>query len=322
MDVTVIIINWHSRDYLLGCLESLYARTRRSVSMEVVVADNGSYDGCEEALRAAFPHVAFRQLGRNRGFAAANNLAARGGRGRYVLLLNPDIEVLTDAVGAMVRFLDAHRGWDAAGCRLECADGSIQLTCARAFPSPRAQLCSLLMLDRLFPRLEAFSSVEMAYWDHRDERDVACLSGACMMVRREVFERLGGFDERLFMYAEDVDLCYRIRCGGGRIRYLAGERMVHYGGGSTSRGGRTHFAALMQKESNIYFMRKHFGGAAALAFRGAVATGSLVRMVAAGGVMAMALVRPRWLRPAVWTFRKYGLLVLWAIGLRRAAVMR
>jgi hypothetical protein len=141
-----------------------------------------------------------------------------------------------------------------------------------------------------------------------------------MMVRRDVFEALGGFDERLFMYAEDTDLCYRIRRGGGMVRYLPGERVLHHGAASSAKKKRDHFGPLMQRESNLYFMREHFGPGAAVAYRAAVGAGSLLRMGAAVALTPARPVLPRRLASVRGAFDKYRALALWSIGLRKARV--
>lgn len=317
MDVSVVIVNWRSRELLRACLRSVFARTI-GPSFEVVVADNASFDGAGEMLRRHFPRVRFRQLRRNLGFSGANNLAARGARGRYLLFLNPDTELLSNAVGGMARFLDQHSDYQAVGCRLLGSDGGIQYTCARAFPTPVRQFCSLALLEKLFARRAAFAGIELRHWDHLDSREIECLSGACMMVRREAFESLGGFDEQLFMYGEDVDLCYRIRRRGGRIHYLADERVVHYGGGSSQADPRrSYLPALMQRESNLHFMRKHHGPVIALAFRCAVGVGSVVRIGAALALIALARLAPRRIPPAPGAVGKYRALASWSLGLRK-----
>ncbi|MBD3317468.1 MAG: glycosyltransferase [Chitinivibrionales bacterium] len=321
MDVTIVIINWNSKDFVAQCLKSIYENTA-NLRFEVMVADNGSFDGCDDLVRKRYPHLTFKQLGRNYGFAKANNLAARGARGRYLLFLNPDTELLTDAITGMARFLDGHTVYHGAGCRLEDSTGNIQLTCARTFPSPIRQLSRLIMLYRLLPKIKAISPVEQVYWDHRDDRDVDCLSGACFMIRRDVFERIGGFDERIFMYADDVDLCYRIWRDGGKIRYLAAQRILHYGAGSTPKKKRNHFGALMQRESNLYFLRKHFGRPNAIAFRWAVGVGSIARMIMSVVLLPMSKVMPRRLRSVQGAFDKYRVLALWSIGLCKARVPR
>lgn len=317
MDVSIIIINWNSTAYLRECLRSIAARTG-GVTYETIVADNGSDESPGELVRREFPWVTFLDFGRNHGFAKANNLAARGARGRHLLFLNPDTKLVTDAINGMVRFLDSHSSFDMVGSQLLTGDGSVQRTCARTFPTPLRQFSQLAMLDRLFPRLSFLNTVELESWDHRDSREIDCISGACLMVRREAMERLSGFDEALFMYAEDVDLCYRVVQGGGRIYYLASEQVIHYGGGSS----QTHSAARMlatlrQREANLYFMHKHFGRRQALAYRAAVMAGSVARL----GITTLAApisygFGQKSLVPG-GTWHKYGTLFAWSLGFRR-----
>jgi GT2 family glycosyltransferase len=172
----------------------------------------------------------------------------------------------------------------------------------------------MLFLDRLFPRTKLFSARELAYWDHADGRDVECLSGACMMLSRALDRRLCGFDERLFMYGEDLDLCCRIRAEGLLLHYLASEVIYHHEGAASKKKGRS-FAPLFQRAANYYFLDKNFGPARALGYRGAVSLGSVIRIVA--GVLlfpAWILRRDSGSREFLNFLLKHTDLFLWSIG--------
>ncbi|MBD3241288.1 MAG: glycosyltransferase [Chitinivibrionales bacterium] len=316
MDVSIVIINWNSADYLRQCLRSIAARTG-GVRIETIVADNGSRESPRRAIRREFPWVTFLEFGCNHGFAKANNLAARGARGRYLLFLNPDTRMVTDAITGMARFLDCHPTFDIVGSQLLNADGSIQRTCARTYPSPLRQFSQLATLDRLFPRVRFLNSVELESWDHRDSREIDCISGACLMVRKETMVRRNGFDEGLFMYAEDVDLCYRVVRSGGRIYYLASEQVIHYGGGSSQPHSSARILSMLrQREATLYFMHKHYGRRAAMAYRAAVMAGSAVRIgtMALATPLSYALPGKALVPKGAW--RKYGTMFAWSLGLR------
>ncbi|MEY3251576.1 MAG: hypothetical protein RL227_549 [Pseudomonadota bacterium] len=316
MDVSVCIVNWNTRELLRSCLRSLQACTR-GLSWEVIVVDNHSSDGSARMVATEFPWVRLLARPDNTGFSRGSNLAATVARGDCLLYLNPDTELSGNALLAMWRYLRRHRDCGAVGCRLLNSDGSLQLTCACTYPTPRNELSTLLGLDRLFPRSAIFSAREMAYWDRAHSRDVDCLSGACMMVPRALAERLGGFDERLFMYAEDLDLCRRIQRSGLRLRYLATESIYHHEGAASRRKGRS-FAPVRQRQANFYFLNKHFGRATGRAYRAAVALGTAVR---AG--LALLATPVTLLKPATWRQRWHdrmavnGAVLMWALGLRR-----
>lgn len=319
VDVSVCIVNWNTRELLRACLASIAARTR-ACRVEVIVVDNASSDDSVEMVRREFPDVRLVPSRVNHGFARGSNLAASMATGDYVLFLNPDTELVTDAIGGLWRFLCAHPGHGVAGCRLLNTDGSIQSTCASEMPGLRNELASMLFLDRLFPRSRLFAARELAWWDHADTRDVDCLSGACMMLPRPLLERLGGFDARVFMYGEDLDLCCRVRAAGLRVGYVADESIYHHEGAGSRQRGRS-FAPLRQRGANYFFLRKNFGARAALGYRAAVAVGAAARLC--GAVLASplwALRRsadgPRW-SDFVW---RHGQLVLWSLGLKRVPV--
>jgi GT2 family glycosyltransferase len=252
----------------------------------------------------------------NLGFARGSNLAAKHAEGEYILYLNPDTELVTNALRGMWQYLEQHAGCGAVGCQLLNTDGSIQWTCASAFPSPRNELSSLLFLDRMFPRSRLCSSRELNYWDHEDSRDVECLSGACMLLRRREVEALGGFDESLFMYGEDIDLCCRVRRRGLALHYLASEIIYHHEGAASKKKGRS-FAPLFQRAANYYFLRKNFGRVRAVAYRSAVLLGTAVRLVAAAVAWPVwRLRRGPGSREISNFFGKHTDLFLWSLGLR------
>ena len=315
MDVSVCIVNWNTRKLLGRCLQSIFEHTS-GLRFEVIVVDNASSDHSAEMVAKAFPQVRLIASPDNLGFARGSNLAAAAARGCYVLYLNPDTELVTNAIVGMWTFLRRSPAHGAVGCRLLNTDLSIQLTCASSFPSPRNELNSLLGLDRLFPRSRFFSSRELNYWDHVDSRDVECLSGACMMLARSLAQRHGGFDENHFMYGEDLDLCCRVRREGLRLRYLADEVVFHHEGAASRKRGRS-FAPLFQRAANYYFLRKNFGRATAVAYRGAVWIGSGVRIVGAVVLVPWWVLRPGATRQDLPNFlARHADLFLWASGLK------
>jgi hypothetical protein len=288
------------------------------VRLEVIVVDNASGDDSVEATRASFPGVRVIPSRTNLGFARASNLAASVAGGDHVLFLNPDTVLVTNAIAGLWRFLRSHPGHGMAGCRLLNADGSVQTTCASAMPSMRNELSSLLFLDRLFPRNRWLAARELGWWDHEDSRDVDCLSGACMMLPRDVVALLGGFDDHVFMYGEDLDLCCRVQALGLLVGYVADESIFHLEGAASRKRG-SDFAPMRQRSANHFFLRKNLGAGAARGYRAAVALGAFARLCGA------LLATPVWTLahedgPASWAgfVRRHAALVAWSIGLRRA----
>lgn len=314
MDVSICIVNWNTRELLCACIESIRARTT-GLQYEIVVVDNDSSDGTVETVRSKFPDVKLIASASNLGFARGCNLAVAHAVGRHILYLNPDTEIVTNAVYGMSQVLDESPEIGAVGCRLLNSDGSVQYTCACAAPSARNELCALLGLDRIFSSTPIFSARELAYWDHEDNRDVECLSGACVMMRRELVDVLGGLDESTFMYGEDVDLCVRVAKTGARVHYLASEKIYHHEGSGSRKRGRD-FAPMRQRNANCYVLEKHQGRGSAFRYRLAVFAGSCIRCASAAIVLPLTLFhRPAYDR-VLHAFQRYGNLALWAIKLR------
>lgn len=313
IDVSICIVSWNTRNILRNCIESIYDKTK-GISYEIIVVDNNSHDDTCKMVKEEFPQCRLIENKDNLGFVKANNIAIKQAKGRYILFLNPDTELKTKAIEGMARFLDRETEYGAVGCKLIYPDGSIQHVCARTFPTPFNQFCLLVMLDRLFPHSKRFSTVEMRYWDHKNSRDIDCLSGACILVRREIIDRLSGFDEKIFMYAEDVDLCFRIKRKGWKIYYLSNEEIVHYSGASSKQHQKKFFSSIMQRESNLYFLNKHFGTATARKYLIAILIGSLVRLFVIIVSCPFALLSKRVRKVlALYSFKKYLSLFIWCI---------
>lgn len=224
--VSIVIVHHNTPDLLDACLASI-ARSPLSVSYEILVLDNASDPPLPASFGAAWPAARLVRNGDNIGYSRAVNQGVRAAAAEYVLILNPDIEVLGDAIGEMVRFLDAHPDAGIAGCRLLNPDGTLQYSC-RAFYDWRTLLYRRTPLGRLFPNSAVVRRHLMADWDHATVREVDWLIGACLLVRREAIERVGLMDERFFMYFEDVDWCYRMSKGGYKVFYLPSAEMKHH----------------------------------------------------------------------------------------------
>ena len=200
---------------------------------QVTVVDNGSDDGTAELVAERFPQVRLCRLDRNLGFAAANNLAARDLPGRALLLLNPDAVLRGDALSVMLAALaaDPHRG--AISPRIDRPDGRLDAACRRSFPTPLTALWRLGGMSRLRPESSRFGAYNLTHLPVDQPTEIDSGSGACLLLRREVWERLGGFDSRFFMYGEDLDLCWRLRELGFTVRYEPAARVIHRKGTSS-----------------------------------------------------------------------------------------
>ena len=254
MDVSVIIVNWNSRDILRNCLRSVYKDFGR-LSLEVLVVDNASSDGSVELVHEEFPQVGLICNDENLGFSSANNQAIRNSNGRYILLLNNDAYLLEDALEKMVRFMDSHPQAAALGPKLLNEDGSTQPS-TNNFPALGAMaLNKLIGKSPLATRL--MGEFSMQHWGYGHTRQVDMVTGACMMIRREALEEVGLFDENIFMYHEETDLCYRMKKAGWKVYFYPDAKCVHLLVKGRERSNY-YPRQFVHCQTQLYFYRKHY----------------------------------------------------------------
>ncbi|MFZ5917172.1 MAG: glycosyltransferase family 2 protein [Chloroflexota bacterium] len=273
-DLSIIIVNWNTRELLAGCLQSLH-ETVQQHSFETWLVDNASTDGSLEVVRERFPQTHVIANTENVGFVRANNQALERCQGRYVLLLNSDTRVLPGSLDAAVHFMDAHPQAGLAGVRLLNADGSFQASYT-AFPTLWREFLILTTLGRRFLRPE-FPSYSPQV-DRGPQEIAGYMEGAFLLARHEAVAQIGGLDERIFMYAEDVDWCYRFFRAGWQVCYLPDAPIVHYGGQSSKKRRGRMEAELYR--SRVYFFHKHHGPAAAAALKALIYTLTLPKILA------------------------------------------
>lgn len=227
-DLSICIVNWNTADLLRGCLSSILRETWR-ISLELIVVDNDSRDDSASMVRREYPCVKLLANTENVGFARANNQAFAEASGRYVLVLNSDTVVLPNALDILVQFMEVHPEAGATGCKLLDSNGLVQRSCWQGFPSMQTEVIDALFLWKLFPRLPWVRNSEISVEDLENELAVDHLLGACFVVRREVIDSIGGMDDRIFLYLEETDWCYRIKSGGWQIYYLPAAKVIHIG---------------------------------------------------------------------------------------------
>jgi GT2 family glycosyltransferase len=268
LDLSISIVSFNNRALLKDCLHSIF-EPPLSLRFEVFVVDNGSEDGSAEMARTCFPQVILIQNEVRDGYAANQNRALRLAKGRYLCILNDDVLICPHALERMVHYLDSHWDVGAVGPKILHPDRrTIQPESARQFPTLLTEFSRVTRLASRYPRSRFLSGPNMGYGDHDDTREVDCLLGACMMVRREAVEEAGFMDQGYFMYGEDVDWCFRIKQCRWKIVYLSEAQVIHYGAQSTRRYPiRMGIEAL---QSQHRFFRTHYGLAYALAYRGLI----------------------------------------------------
>jgi GT2 family glycosyltransferase len=271
MDISIIIVNWNTRDLLDRCLKSVLVEIN-GLDNEIFIVDNASTDGSVEMIRSRYPQVNLIVNEDNPGFACANNLAIRQSTGKHVMLLNPDTFVRPGAVATLIGFLEDSPRAGMAGARLLNADGSLQTS---AYPEPniRRELWRLFHLDILW----AYANYPMHTWELKQARQVDVLMGACVLLPRQALDDAGLFDEDYFMYSEEVDLCHRLRQKGWSLFWVPQAEVIHYGGQSTQQAAEEMFLRLYQ--GKILYFRKHHSGLAVGIYKLILLLASLSRLV-------------------------------------------
>lgn len=254
MDLSIIIVNWKVRDLLEKCIQSIFEQTK-NISFEVFIVDNNSGDGSVKMVQKKFPQVDLRASTENLGFAKGNNLAIKKSRGKYILLLNPDTEILDNALEKMVRFMDAHLECGISGCKLLNPDLSLQPS-VRAFPDLASQIFILLKIHHLFPHTKAMYKYLVQNFDYGKTQEVDQVMGAFMIIRREVIEKIGMLDENFWIWFEEVDFCKRAKAAGWKILYTPEVKIIHHYGQSFKQA----MGVKKQKDFNrslSYYFKKH-----------------------------------------------------------------
>lgn len=276
-DLSVIIVNYNVKEYIASLILSIRSADY-SGRIHITVVDNASSDGSEDFLTSRFPDISFVANSDNLGFAKANNQAIRTATTPFTLIINPDTLIRNDTLRVMADFMLANPDVGAAGCKLLNPDGSFAPESKRAVPTPLTALYKIIGLSRLFPSSRRFADYHLGWLDADTTADVPVLSGSFMFCRTEVLQSIGGFDERFFMYGEDIDLCYRITLAGHRIVYVPQTSIIHYKGESTKKD-RIDYAILFNR-AMYQFFDKHYSTGYALWFKLLVKFGILVRGVA------------------------------------------
>jgi GT2 family glycosyltransferase len=262
VDLSIIIVNYNTLQLLRSCLHSVQ-RYSSDLSHEVIVIDNGSTDHSQQMVADEYPHIHLICNAENYGFARANNQGLCVARGRYLLLLNSDAELLDGAPSRMIDFMDKHANVGIVGASLRNADGSRQFDCD-LFPLTPWQRLYQLLIDKINPHNQHTRRARIARWTYEAPFEVDWVLGAALMIRRATMEQAGLLDERFFMYAEDIDWCYRVKQIGWKVFYLPDVAVYHKRHGSSpempDHAGHVNKRA---DQSLLKFYRKHYGPIAA-----------------------------------------------------------
>lgn len=320
MDVTIIIVNWNGGDLLIRCLQSIRS-SQTTFAVNVIVVDNDSKDGSRERAMEQFREYHIFNSGANLGFGRANNLARTMVKTPLVLFLNPDTVLMEDTLEQAVHCLHSRPEVGALGCKMLYPDRTVQPQGLQWFPSPWT-----IFLEHFL--VSATTTHRLRKWlpifDPRESTYARKIYGGFILAPKSILDAAGWFDDRYFMYAEDVDLSRTITDLGWKLYYCSEAEIIHECGG-TSGQAPSGFSILMKNESINRLMQKYHGGVGAMLHRVVVFAGALVRLAITLVPYLITIFQYGFGgRSGRWrgAFVKQKLTILWALGLRKAVIAR
>ncbi len=281
------------------------------MNFEVIVVDNASFDGCDLILEKEFPGVIFIQSKENIGFAKANNLGFKHSSGRNILFLNPDTKMIGACLSVLCNNLDSIPDAGAVGGKLLNEDLSIQSSCIQAFPTVLNQILAIEYLKARLPILK-FGGINPLFFNKGMPEEVEAVSGACLMIKRNLFEKIAEFSTDYFMYAEDVDLCYKVQNAGYKVYYVSDAQVMHYGGGS-SKKHESDIGIVLLRESIFKFFQLRKGKLHAIFYRSSMLVVSLARLSLISIVISLPFRNDN--KPKFhYIFSKWKKILRWSLG--------
>lgn len=258
MDLSIVIVNYNTRILTTQTVKSVIASTR-GIDYEIIVVDNSSK--VSEYFEMEDKRIKILSKVDNKGFGHACNIGANIAIGRYILFLNSDTIMSEGTLKGAVEYMDIHSDIGCLGIKTLLKDGSFDHGCKRGFPTPFNSLCYVMKLDKLFPKIRKFGGYTLNYLSPDETNEVDSVSGAFMLIPRRVIGKVGLFDESIFMYGEDIDLCYRIKQAGFKVVYYADVSMTHLKGQSGLHTKNTlvikHFHNGIKRFYDMYYRDKH-----------------------------------------------------------------
>lgn len=276
IDISIIIVNYNVKAFLSNLLHSI-DRAKKDFSVEIIIVDNASVDDSKNYILHRHPDVTYIYNEDNIGFGRANNQGIEIANGKYTLIINPDTLISEDTLDTMFTHMENHPETAAAGCKLLNPDGSFAPESRRQIPTPSIAFWKMTGISKLFPKSKRFAGYYMNWLDEDEPSQVDVLSGSFMFYRTEVLKKLDGFDDRFFMYGEDIDLCYRTTQLGYNIDYVPQTSIIHYKGESTKKENIDYHITF--NKANYIFFRKHFSVGYSFLFRLIIFTGIIFRGV-------------------------------------------
>lgn len=287
IDISIVIVNYKVKEYIANLLNSIY-KAQKQFKLQIIVVDNNSEDDSIIYLRNKYPDVTYIENHENLGFGKANNQGFDIAEGKYTLVINPDTLVSEDTLEIMVHHMEANSLCGASGCKILNPDGTFAPESKRSVPTITSAIAKVLGLNHLFPKNKVFGSYYMGWVGEDETAEIPVLSGSFMFWRTSVLTQLGGFDERFFMYGEDIDLCYRIQDTKYHIAYVPQTSIIHYKGES-SRKGDMRYVKIFNKALYQFFEKHHSSNYSAI-FKGVIFTAISLRAIMAFFVNNLRLI--------------------------------
>jgi len=254
MDLSIIIVSWNVKNLLKDCLQSIF-KFQGNLELEVIVVDNASGDQTVEMVKKEFPKVKIIANINNLGFASANNQGIKASGGEYLLILNPDTKIMNDSLGKMLDFIKQNSQVGIAGFKHLNADWTLQPS-VRRFPSFWPLFFILTKIYKIFPNLPSIQNYFAKDLDYKIAQPVDQVAGSCLLARKKTLEQIGLFDEKFFIWFEEVDLCKRAKAAGFEVWYAPVAEIIHYGGQSFNQK-MTWEKQKLFFQSACYYLRKH-----------------------------------------------------------------
>lgn len=312
MDLSIICVNWNSVDYLRECAGSIYEFTK-GLAFEIIIVDNASPQRDVDTLQDEFPQIKIIKSERNLGFAGANNLGFRESTGTYVLFLNPDTKLIEPSINVLFEAIQSLPDTGIVGCKLLNSDLSVQTSSIQKFPTILNQALDTEYLRLRWPHCPLWEIAPLFSLEGKVYK-VEVIPGACMLLRRNVFEQVGMFSEDYFMYAEDLDLNYKVKHAGFSNYYVSKTAIIHHGGKSSSRQKVSQWSTIMKHRAMRKLFRKMKGRTYEWVYRAAMGCVALMRLI------ILAIMSPFARGESLkFSVEKWKTILRWAIGFQDLA---
>jgi len=306
-DVSIIIVSWNTKKYLNKCLQSIY-KTIHNLKFEVIVVDNDSDDSSPEMVKKDFPQVNLICAGSNLGFAKANNIGIKKSKGRYIVIMNSDVEILNNCLEIMYTYIDKHPSIGILGPKILNPDKTLQRS-FKKFPTLWNNLCRACYLDKIFPHSKLFEGALITFFSIYIISNVDVLIGAFWLIRRESLDCVGLLDENFFMYSEDIDWCKRFKNVGWDVVYFPDAEIIHYGGGSSANAPIKFY--IEYQRANLQYWKKHHHKFSQIGFYLIMILHNLFRLV---GYIIIYMLIPSKREKTIYKIKIFSNGIYWLLG--------